>query len=115
MCGISGIYGLKSTDVAYRYVTAMNDAIAHRGPDDDGLFVEENIALGHRRLAILDLSPAGHQPMFDQYENLCIVFNFDSVLKLCYQKNFGSNFDSAWRIRTRLKSKELELSIYNFN
>ncbi len=75
MCGISGIYGLKSTDVAYRYVTAMNDAIAHRGPDDDGLFVEENIALGHRRLAILDLSPAGHQPMFDQYENLCIVFN----------------------------------------
>ena len=75
MCGISGIYGLKSTDVAYRYVTGMNDAIAHRGPDDDGLFVEENIALGHRRLAILDLSPAGHQPMFDHYENLCIVFN----------------------------------------
>ena len=75
MCGISGIYGLKSTDVAYRYVTAMNDAIAHRGPDDDGLFVEENIALGHRRLAILDLSPAGHQPMFDHYDQLCIVFN----------------------------------------
>lgn len=48
-------------------------------------------------------------------QNLRIVFNFDSVLKLCYQKNFGSNFDSAWRIRTRLKSKELELSIYNFN
>lgn len=75
MCGISGIYGLKSTETAQRYLTAMNDAIAHRGPDDDGLFVQENIALGHRRLAILDLSPAGHQPMFDHYDKLCIVFN----------------------------------------
>lgn len=75
MCGISGIYGLKNTEVAHRYLSAMNDAIAHRGPDDDGLFIQENIALGHRRLAILDLSPAGHQPMFDHYDQLCIVFN----------------------------------------
>lgn len=75
MCGISGIYGIKNTEVAHRYLSAMNDAIAHRGPDDDGLFIQENIALGHRRLAILDLSPAGHQPMFDHYDKLCIVFN----------------------------------------
>ena len=75
MCGISGIYGLKNTEVAHSYLSAMNDAIAHRGPDDDGLFVQENIALGHRRLAILDLSPAGHQPMYDHYDKLCIVFN----------------------------------------
>lgn len=75
MCGISGIYGLKSTEIAHRYLSAMNDAIAHRGPDDDGLYVQENIALGHRRLAILDLSAAGHQPMFDHYDQLCIVFN----------------------------------------
>lgn len=75
MCGISGIYGIKDTEAAGRSLKAMNEAIAHRGPDDDGLFIQENIALGHRRLAILDLSPAGHQPMFDHYDQLCIVFN----------------------------------------
>ena len=74
MCGFAGYLSLKN-NVHYEHLKLMQQSIAHRGPDDDGLFVEENIALGHRRLAILDLSPAGHQPMFDHYENLCIVFN----------------------------------------
>ena len=53
----------------------MTDKIAHRGPDDEGFYVGKGLALGQRRLAILDLSPLGHQPMFFDRENLVIVFN----------------------------------------
>jgi asparagine synthase (glutamine-hydrolysing) len=53
----------------------MIDAIAHRGPDDSGSFVEEGIALGQRRLSIIDLSSAGHQPMSSVDGNLVLVFN----------------------------------------
>ena len=75
MCGISGIYGINDTVLAKATVIKMNDRIAHRGPDDFGYFIDEKIALGHRRLAILDLSPAGHQPMFSNDGELTIVFN----------------------------------------
>jgi len=73
MCGISGIVGCGNRAVLER----MTDAIAHRGPDDSGvLWLEEHrLGLGHRRLSIIDLSPAGHQPMSDDESNLWIVFN----------------------------------------
>jgi len=53
----------------------MTDAIAHRGPDGDGYYVDVNLALGHRRLAILDLTPAGNQPMSDSDGQFIVVFN----------------------------------------
>lgn len=53
----------------------MNNAVAHRGPDDEGAFVQPGIALGHRRLSIIDLSSAGHQPMFSSFGKHTIVFN----------------------------------------
>ena len=53
----------------------MMQKIRHRGPDDHGLFVENNVGLGFQRLAILDLSPAGHQPMLSNDGNYVIVFN----------------------------------------
>ena len=56
-------------------VNAMNDAIAHRGPDGSGVFVDQGIGIGHRRLAILDLSQAGAQPMFNADRSLVLVFN----------------------------------------
>ncbi|MBN2451419.1 MAG: asparagine synthase (glutamine-hydrolyzing) [Lentisphaeria bacterium] len=61
MCGIAGTIGKASLDV----IRAMTDALRHRGPDDEGLFVDapRGVALGHRRLAIIDLSPGGRQPM----------------------------------------------------
>jgi asparagine synthase (glutamine-hydrolysing) len=49
--------------------------MAHRGPDDEGLFAEGGIFLGHRRLSILDLSPAGHQPMLSRDKRVALVFN----------------------------------------
>jgi len=53
----------------------MVDALAHRGPDDEGCFIDINIALGHRRLAVLDLSPSGHQPMANRDGSLVFVYN----------------------------------------
>jgi asparagine synthase (glutamine-hydrolysing) len=69
MCGISGIVGGMQTSVNRELLHAMNDAVAHRGPDGAGLFCENAIGLGHRRLSILDLSDASSQPMFlnDRY------------------------------------------------
>jgi asparagine synthase (glutamine-hydrolysing) len=74
MCGISGIIHKNGSPVAHDDIRSMNDLIAHRGPDGHGLYFDECLALGHRRLAILDVSRAGHQPMtyLDRY---IITFN----------------------------------------
>jgi asparagine synthase (glutamine-hydrolysing) len=74
MCGISGIINKNGSPVTDDEIRSINDLIAHRGPDGRGLFFANNLALGHRRLAILDVSQAGHQPMTyrDRY---VITFN----------------------------------------
>ena len=61
MCGIAGIFGEASRDPCI--IRAMTNAVAHRGPNDEGAWsdAEAGITLGHRRLAIVDLSPAGHR------------------------------------------------------
>lgn len=73
MCGIAGTVNFIDAE----RLNAMTDAQAHRGPDDRGvkLFPEERVGLGHRRLSILDLSPAGHEPMSNTDETLWITFN----------------------------------------
>lgn len=75
MCGISGIVTFDGSLVDASDIRTMNDAIVHRGPDDEGVFVEGGLGLGHRRLAILDLSKDGHQPMTRSSSGLVIVFN----------------------------------------
>jgi asparagine synthase (glutamine-hydrolysing) len=76
MCGIAGIFA-PGRLVDPNTVRAMADTIAHRGPDDAGLEILSNgaLVLGHRRLAILDLSPLGHQPMVHPSGKIWIVFN----------------------------------------
>lgn len=59
--------------VAEMLIKSVNDKVAHRGPDDEGFFHGNNFAFGHRRLSILDLSQAGHQPM--SLKHLCITYN----------------------------------------
>ena len=73
MCGICGLVGRVETEAVER----MNALVAHRGPDDHDLYVDRssNVVLGHRRLAIIDLSPAGKQPMRNDDGSLVIVFN----------------------------------------
>ena len=63
MCGIVGVYNFNKKPVLESQIQKMTDIMAHRGPDDEGIFVDKNFALGHKRLAIIDLSKAGHQPM----------------------------------------------------
>ena len=63
MCGIAGLINLDGSPVSPAILKRMTDAVAHRGPDGEGQWVEGNVGLGHRRLAIIDLSPLGHQPM----------------------------------------------------
>ncbi|HVS42726.1 MAG TPA: asparagine synthetase B, partial [Candidatus Dormibacteraeota bacterium] len=63
MCGIAGYATLDPRRVGGIDLRAMNDALAHRGPDDEGIHIADGYGLAQRRLAILDLSPAGHQPM----------------------------------------------------
>jgi asparagine synthase (glutamine-hydrolysing) len=75
MCGINGIIGLQDTRHAQTVLADMNKAIAHRGPDDSGMFVEKSVALGQNRLSIIDLSSAGHQPMASGDGNLVLIFN----------------------------------------
>ena len=75
MCGIAGILNLNHEPVAYTQIKLMTDAIKHRGPDGEGHFVQGPLALGHRRLAIIDLSPAGHQPMQTRDHRYTITYN----------------------------------------
>jgi asparagine synthase (glutamine-hydrolysing) len=75
MCGIVGIINLNDQLVNQQAIEAMMARQRHRGPDDTGVFVEENVGLGFVRLSILDLSPAGHQPMISDDERYVLIFN----------------------------------------
>jgi len=79
MCGLAGVFGSKgwSTEELQRIGLRMSEAIAHRGPDDNGVWVDATagIALGFRRLAIVDLSAQGHQPMRSESGRFIIIFN----------------------------------------
>jgi asparagine synthase (glutamine-hydrolysing) len=75
MCGINGVfhYGPGLADVPL--IRRQSDAMRHRGPDDGGEWSNRSAALGHRRLAILDLSPTGHQPMANEDSSVWVTFN----------------------------------------
>ncbi len=79
MCGFCGFINpsLESLETNRNIVTSMAEKIRHRGPDDGGVWLDEKVgvALGHRRLSIIDLSPEGHQPMLSASSRLVLVFN----------------------------------------
>lgn len=75
MCGIAGLVNLNGDSVSPVYLKRMTDEIAHRGPDGEGQWIEGNVGLGHRRLAIIDLSNAGHQPMTSSDSRLVLTYN----------------------------------------
>ena len=75
MCGIVAVMRLDGAPVDPVQLHAMRDAMFHRGPDDSGCRVDHTVGLAHRRLSILDLSPAGHQPLSNEDGTIWIVFN----------------------------------------
>ena len=81
MCGISGIYNLNNEPVSRSLLKDMTDVLLHRGPDDEGYILlnsgdgSSDIAFGHRRLSIIDLSSSGHQPMPNEDKSIWITYN----------------------------------------
>ena len=73
MCGFAGFVG--SVDNRDQVLTAMMDTIVHRGPDSEGKYVDEDVALGFRRLSIIDLSEDGDQPLYNEDRSKVLVFN----------------------------------------
>ena len=75
MCGIAGIIHFNGKEVTQNSLKVMTDAIAHRGPDAEGVWTNNNIGFGHRRLAIIDPSEAGNQPMQSDDSRYSITYN----------------------------------------
>jgi len=75
MCGIAGFLTNNTDKLTTEHLVAMGNAIAHRGPDAKGEYLDDIVGLCHRRLSILDLSEAGNQPMFSHDQDIVIVFN----------------------------------------
>lgn len=88
MCGIIGIVNPKTEQ---DFQLQLNK-IRHRGPDDDGTFFQKNVALGHQRLSILDLSPNGHQPMFSEDGRYAIIFNGEIYNHLEIREEFKDKY-----------------------
>src|SRR5690606_3710018 len=76
MCGITGIFAFNLVGKFNKiHVMAATMALEKRGPDVQDIYLGDNVALGHRRLSIIDTSDAGNQPMWDPTGRYCIVFN----------------------------------------
>src|SRR6266852_1331319 len=75
MCGICGVYNARTEEpVPQELITQMTRLLAHRGPDDSGIYLDQNIGLGVARLSIIDLS-GGHQPMSNEAGDTWLAFN----------------------------------------
>tara|TARA_B110001450_G_scaffold239547_1_gene247511 strand:- start:1287 stop:3263 length:1977 start_codon:yes stop_codon:yes gene_type:complete len=102
MCGLAGLINFESVDSSSLQVSikGMTNALDHRGPDDMGIWIDAqaSVALGHRRLAILDLSDAGHQPMHSKNDLLTLVFNGEiyNHLELRSRLEKHQNFSGTW-------------------
>ena len=101
MCGITGVLNFDGSPVDQRILKRMTDAIAHRGPDGEGWYRDKGIGLGHRRLAIIDLSSAGKQPMVTPDGRFALtyngeIYNFKEIRVELEQlgRKFRSNTDS---------------------
>ncbi|HEV3176226.1 MAG TPA: asparagine synthase (glutamine-hydrolyzing) [Stellaceae bacterium] len=75
MCGVAGLLNFDGEPASAKLLDRMGESIRHRGPDDDGVFTEGALGLASRRLAIIDLSPAGHQPMSTSDGRFVMVYN----------------------------------------
>ena len=75
MCGLTGLLCPKTDKDIKSYLSKMTSSLVHRGPDDEGIWTEESIGMGHRRLSIIDLSSSGKQPMNSNCGRFVLTFN----------------------------------------
>lgn len=99
MCGVAGLYYRDGRAASSETIERMTAALVHRGPDDAGIWLEGPVALGHRRLAIRDLSAGGRQPMSDQDGQVVVCFNGelynDEYLRSVLRRDHGATFHTT--------------------
>ncbi|MEL7043677.1 MAG: asparagine synthase (glutamine-hydrolyzing) [Pseudomonadota bacterium] len=108
MCGIAGFTRFSATMGDEETLRTMGDAIRHRGPDASGSYLDDSVGLHHRRLAIIDLSPSGNQPLHSHCGRYVIVFNGEIYNFLELRKELS---DNGYTFRTRTDT-EVILALY---
>ena len=107
MCGITGVFGFSYPLVSENTLRKMTNTLAHRGPDSNGVYIKGSIGFGHTRLSILDLSPAGHQPMQSVDGSVTLIYNgelynYKELRKILIKK--GRSFKSSTDTEVVLQS-----------
>ncbi|MDR1963578.1 MAG: asparagine synthase (glutamine-hydrolyzing) [Planctomycetaceae bacterium] len=121
MCGICGaVWSEPSKALDGATLDTMTDLLRHRGPDDRGTFLQHGVALGHRRLAIIDLTPSGHQPMPNEDETVWIVFNgeiynFEPLRRELLGRGHRFRGDSDTEVLIHLYEEEQENLLQRLN
>ena len=114
MCGINGALTFSGAafEITPSYLTCMRDAMMHRGPDGSGLWIdaEHRIGLGHRRLSIIDLSPAARQPMTNEDESLWLTYNGE----IYNHTALRTELDRTGRHRWRTDHSDTEVILHAF-
>ena len=120
MCGICGIINFKKIPVEESQISNMIQTMKHRGPNDEGVFIEKSVGFGFVRLSILDLSFSGHQPMFDDTGRYLIIFNgevynYIEIRSKLIQKGyrFKSNSDTEVVLKSYIEWGEECLDLFN--
>ncbi|UYP00914.1 asparagine synthase (glutamine-hydrolyzing) [Oceanotoga sp. DSM 15011] len=120
MCGIAGVLSFRKEPISTLSIKKMIDSIKHRGPDAEGIYVEDFFGVGHRRLSILDLTNAAHQPMISKDKNYVLsyngeIYNFQELRleleSLGYV--FRSNSDTEVVLNSYIEWKEECLNKFN--
>ena len=96
MCGFCGVWNTNDKKVNQDYLSLMSEKLIHRGPDDHGVWIDKQVpfAFTHRRLSILDLSSAGHQPMLSSCKRYILVYNGEIYNHLNLRKKIEERFGS---------------------
>lgn len=107
MCGIDGVFRFDGKLASQKTVEKMTEVITHRGPDDQGFLTDGPVGFGFRRLAILDLSPAGHQPMSNEKKEVWVLLNGEAYNYIEVRKDLekkGYKFHSSGDTEVILKA-----------
>ena len=120
MCGVVGQINFDGKPVKREFLKKMTDSIAHRGPDGVGHWVEQNIGLGHRRLTIIDTSPAGHQPMVSADQRYVLsyngeIYNFRELRKELMDMGYAFNSKSDTEVVLTSLIEWQEHAVKRFN